>query len=126
MASVGNCHSTWRLVFGDAENWAPPQMENQTSTDESAQHPATWRVIFGNTAAWLPPQLDNSALPEDMSAHRCELCRQPIAEGQDFVTNSAGQRPTHARCLGMASPATTESKPPSRTWLRMLCGALRD
>jgi hypothetical protein len=74
----------------------------------------------GNTAAWLPPQPDNSAsMPQNALIERCELCRQPIAEGQDFVTNSSGQRPTHSRCLGVTSQDPAGPRLASRTWLGM-------
>lgn len=121
MAAGSNCQSAWRVVFGNTDDWMEPKVEKGGAMSEAAQSPVTWRRIFGSTAAWLPPQVDSpESTAEGAPSERCELCRQPIGEGQDFVTNGAGQRATHTRCLGMEPGAIKEGTAPSRTWLGLL------
>jgi len=120
MAAGAISQDTWRVVFGDNHEWMAPQVECPANTVDDAARRATWRVIFGDTAAWLPPQLDTPpSTPENARSERCELCRQAIAEGENFVTNSAGQRFTHTRCPG------AEGKLRRHGWLSLLCGLLR-
>lgn len=109
---------------GDNENSAQPQVGVPAGARER-QNSATWRIKFGSTETWLPPQLDKAARPQDASIQRCELCRQPISNEEDFVTNSAGERATHTRCLSVQSPAGRESRLRSASWLRWLSGLLR-
>ena len=126
MAAGAISQETWRVVFGDNQEWMAPQVECPANKDDDAARRATWRVVFGNTAAWLPPQLDIPPLtPENAGSERCELCRQAIADGEDFVTNSAGQRFTHTRCPGVPSTTGADGKPQSHGWLGVLCGLLR-
>jgi hypothetical protein len=118
MATDNKLENSWRFIFGDSNSWAPPKLDNPLKP-ASAHGAETWHVIFGSTAAWLPPQLDHS---ENGSQELCELCRQPVNEAEGFVTNSAGQRPTHAHCLGIQPELSPEGKPPRRPWLRALYG----
>jgi hypothetical protein len=125
MAAGAIVRNTWRFVFGDTEDWMPPQVQC-LPTAHDAQSQTSWRFIFGNNSAWLPPQLDNAvSMPANRASERCELCRQPIADGESFMTNSAGERPTHTRCLGAASTAITEARPQSASWRSRLCGLVR-
>lgn len=126
MAAGASSPATWRVVFGNTEKWMPPQLESPTATVEDTERLATWRVTFGNTSAWLPPQVEiPPSIPEKAASQRCELCRQPIADGEDFVTNSAGDQPTHAQCAGLPSSPAAEPKLRSYRWLNMLSALVR-
>lgn len=125
MATPTALQITRRFASGSSDKWVQPQMEVSPVVSE-AQSPVTWRIIFGSTAEWLPPELDNSAsAANNAPAERCELCRQPIEDGEDFVTNSVGQLPVHTRCLGLQLPAVRESRARSDNWLGMLWSVLR-
>ncbi len=120
MSAGATSPCTWRLVFGNTEEWAQPEC-SRPCLQAGAEGPVTWRVIFGNTSAWLPPQLENPTTPAlNALAEICELCRLPISQGEDFVTNSAGQQPAHTRCLDLESSAAAEQGPAPRRWLSML------
>ncbi len=110
---------------GESENLPQPQREVPAVASEP-ENSATWRIIFGSTVTWLPPQLDDSATPQDTSIQRCELCRRPISEAENFVTNSAGQRATHTRCLSLQPPTGMERQLQSASCLRWLSGLLRE
>lgn len=121
-ASTINVATTWRGIMASATaiGSAPPC--RPTAQGEAAQSRGTWRVIFGSTEGWAPPNLENAGpLAGEGSTELCELCRQPISDGQGFITNSAGQRPTHLACLGDRSETAAEGRLPSRTWLGSLC-----
>lgn len=125
MATPTALQNTPRFASGNSENCAHPQREESAVVRE-ALSPLTWRIIFGSTAEWLPPELDNSvSAANEASFERCELCRQPIQDGEDFVTNSVGRLPVHTRCSGMQLPAVTGSRAPSNGWLGMLWSLLR-
>jgi hypothetical protein len=108
MPAAATSQCTWRFVFGNTEEWAQPEC-SPSSVPAVANSTPTWRVTFGSTSGWLPPQLDTpatsagNALPD-----LCELCRLPIGQDEDFITNSAGERPIHTRCLNLQPPAVAE------------------
>lgn len=125
MAAAATSPCTWRSVFGDTEEWAQPAC-SPSNNPAAAESAATWRVIFGNTSAWLPPQLDGPDIQAGSAlAELCELCRLPIRQGEDFIANSAGDRPTHTRCLNLESPPTPVQGPPLRRWLCMLLALVK-
>lgn len=116
MAAAATPPNSWRFVFGSTEQWAQPEC-SPSGVPILARGDPTWRVIFGDTLAWLPPQLDS---PAASATDLCELCRQPIRQDEDFVTNSAGERPAHIRCLGQQSPAPSEQESAPHGWFSML------
>jgi hypothetical protein len=120
MATGATSPFTWRTVFGNTETWARPEDSSRSSIPAVSEAADTWRVIFGNTSAWLPPQLESPAALGEKALERCELCRQLIGPGEDFTTNSAGERPTHTRCLGLGLPAAGEPPPALCRWLSVL------
>lgn len=125
MATATALQNTRRFASGNSQNCARPQMEVSPDVSE-IQGPDTWRIIFGSTAGWLPPELDNSmSAANEASIERCELCRQPIEDGEDFATNSVGQLPVHTRCLGLQVPAVRENRGRSDNCLGMLWSLLR-
>jgi hypothetical protein len=121
MAAAAASHGTWRFVFGNTEEWAQPECGSPSCIQAVAESAVTWRLIFGNTSGWLPPQVDGPVtLPGAALAELCELCRQPIEQDEDFITNSAGERPAHTRCLNLKSPAVAEQGLVPRRWLSVL------
>jgi len=125
MAAAATSPHAWQPVFGNTEEWAQPEC-SPSDNPAAAESAVTWRVIFGNTSAWLSPQLNSPATrPGDSLAERCELCRQPIGQGEDFVTNSAGERPAHTRCLNLESPATPVQGAAPRRWLSLLLALVK-
>src|SRR5690348_7811632 len=120
MAAAATSPHAWQPVFGNTQEWAQPVCS--PSNDPAAVETAvTWRVIFGNTSAWLPPRLSNPEIPAGTAlAELCEFCRLPICQGEEFIANSAGERPTHARCLNLESPATPVQGAAPRRWLSLL------
>lgn|SRR5512135_3343911 len=120
MATGAASPFTWRLVFGNTEEWARLEDSSRSSVPGVSEPANTWRVIFGNTSAWLPPQLESPATLPDKALERCEFCRQPIGPGEDFTTNSAGERPTHTRCLKLELPAVADPRPAPYRWLGVL------
>lgn len=120
MATGAASPFTWRLVFGNTEKWARPEDGSRSSVPAGSDPAETWRVIFGNTSAWLPPQLESPAALPDKALELCEFCRQPIGPGEDFTTNSAGERPTHTRCVKLESPAAAEQRSAPCRWLSVL------
>ena len=120
MAAAATSPYTSRYVFGNTEESAKPR-GSPSCLQAVAESTLTWRVIFGNTSAWLPPQLDTPATPTGSAlAEVCELCRQAIGQDETFITNSAGQRPAHTRCLSQESPAVAEQGSALTRWLSML------
>ena len=121
MAAAATSSYTWRFVFGNAEDWARPEYTSLSGVHPVAESAVTWRVMFGNTSAWLPPQSESRPpLSGNALAELCELCRQPIDPGEDFITNSAGQQPAHTRCLNLESPASAKQRPGPIRWLSLL------
>src|SRR5689334_13620906 len=103
MAATATSPHAWQPVFGNTEEWAPPAC-SPSNVPGAAETAVTWRVIFGNTSAWLPPQLVSPEVPAGSAlAELCEFCRLPIRQGEDFIANSAGERPTHTCCPNMES-----------------------
>ena len=123
MAAAATSTHEWQPVFGNTEEWAQPECSPSNNL-AAAETAVTWRVIFGNTSAWLSPQL-NTTQPGDVLPELCELCRLPIRQGEEFIANSAGDRPTHTRCLNLESPPTPVQGPPLRQWLSMLLALVK-
>lgn len=125
MAAAAASPCTWRFVFGDTEEWAQPECRS-SDNPATAEGAVSWRVIFGNTSAWLPPQLGSPDMPAGGAlAELCEYCRLPIRHGEDFIANSAGERPTHTRCLNLESAVTPVQRPAPRRWLSMLLALVK-
>ena len=117
---------TWRVILGDTEQWAPPQVESSGAAGQS--NAAAWRVIFGSTQDWAAPKMEAlDASESGAQLERCEFCRELIAEGEPFVTNSAGERFVHrdrrgldpeSPCQALRQPVANRSHPGRERRLR--------
>jgi hypothetical protein len=123
MAAAATSPHPWQPVFGNTEEWAPPEC-SPLDNPAAAETALTWRLIFGNTSAWLPAQLGSPETPAGSAlAELCEFCRLPIRQGDDFIANSAGERPIHTKCLNLESPPAPVHRPGG--WLSMLLGLVK-
>jgi hypothetical protein len=75
-----------------------------------------WRILLGPTHNWTTPQLELSKDVEGL----CHLCGESIDNGKPFVTNSAGEEPTHIACLSEPKPASTGLRPAQKLWAHLM------
>src|SRR5207248_8362728 len=73
-----------------------------------------WRTLLGPTHAWKPAEVSANSREE-----RCELCGEPIGD-RPFITNSAGEFPTHLACSSGDEPAAIGLRPARKSWRRFL------
>ena len=73
-----------------------------------------WRTLLGPTHEWKPAEVSAPSTEE-----RCELCGKPIGD-RPFITNSAGEFPTHLACSSGDEPAAIGLRPARKSWRRFL------
>jgi len=78
----------------------------------------TWRTLLGPCDDWPTPVADSSH-SSGQQMERCEICREPISDGQPYTTNSSGQRATHVSCLEDPGPTSQQHRPAGRIWERL-------
>jgi hypothetical protein len=72
-----------------------------------------WRTLLGPTHAWKPAEVSAASTEE-----RCALCGEAIGD-KPFITNSAGEFPTHIACSS-DEPAAIGLRPARKRWRRLL------
>jgi hypothetical protein len=75
----------------------------------------TWRTLLGSCDDWPIPTAESCT--SQQQTDRCELWCEPLGVDRPFVTNSAGERPTHIACLGDPTLSGAEHR---GIWQRLL------
>jgi len=73
-----------------------------------------WRTLLGPTHEWKPAEVSAPSTEE-----RCELCGKPIGD-RPFITNSAGEFPTHVACSSGGEPSAIGLRPARKSWRHLL------